>query len=158
MKAINRNGTIQVYNSTPSQFTGQRKSYITGFNLLSESQQRAEGLFDVVVPDYNSNTQQLGSIYWDSENTTFSYPVEDKEWTETLTEIKEKKISNLNSNLNIALSATDWVYIRQLDRGTAIPQEIQEERNALRVSAMAKETEINNLDSKSEVADYDITL
>ena len=41
MKAINRNGTIQVYNSVPKSFKGQQKEYLGGFDNLSEAQQRA---------------------------------------------------------------------------------------------------------------------
>ena len=54
MKAINRGGVITTYPSAPSQFEGNIKHYFSGFNLLSEAQQKAEGLFNVVIPEYNS--------------------------------------------------------------------------------------------------------
>ena len=158
MKAINRGGVITTYPSAPSQFEGNIKHYFSGFNLLSEAQQKAEGLFNVVIPEYNSNTQELGQIYWDSANISFTYPVEEKEWSQTLTEMKTQKINNLKSNLNSKLSETDWAYIRKTDKGTAVPSTIQSERNALRLSADSKENEIQALENKAAIADYDITI
>jgi len=70
----------------------------------------------------------------------------------------ENKINSLKANLNNKLSETDWVFIRQLDKGTSIPSDAQSERDALRTSAQAKEVEIGALTTKSSVADYDITL
>ena len=72
--------------------------------------------------------------------------------------MKAQKINNLKSNLNSKLSETDWAYIRKTDKGTAVPSTIQSERNALRLSADSKENEIQALENKAAIADYDITL
>ena len=48
--AINRNGTIQVYSSVPKSFKGSQKEYLGGFDQLTRAEQKAEGLFDVVMP------------------------------------------------------------------------------------------------------------
>ena len=158
MKASNKNGTITIYASAPSEFVGSQKHYVSGFNNLSDAQQRAEGLFDLYTPEYNSNTHELGSVEWDSANTRFTYSIVEKQFSMTLSEMIENKINNLKANLNNKLAETDWVFIRQLDQGTSIPSETQSERNALRVSAQAKEAEIGSLTTKAAVADYDITL
>lgn len=158
MKAINRNGTITVYASAPSEFRGSQKHYISGFNQLPEGEQRSEGLFDLHTPEYNSNTHELGEIEWDSSNTRFTYTVVAKTFSLSLADMKTQKIENLKANLKSKLADTDWVYTRRDDRGTAVPSDIQDSRNALRLSADAKEVEIQALTTKAAVADYDITL
>ena len=62
--AINRNGTIQVYQSVPKSFEGSQKEYLGGFDQLTRAQQKAEGLFDVVMPSgYDSQIHDLGDIF-----------------------------------------------------------------------------------------------
>jgi uncharacterized Zn ribbon protein len=159
MKAINRNGTIQVYNSVPKVFKGQQKEYLGGFDNLSEAQQRAEGLFDVVMPDgYDSRVHDLGDIYWDSENTRFTYPKTNKTWTQTVAELKEQKIANLKASANSKLSETDWVIIRDTELGNTTAQDILDARAAIRTSVATKESEINAKTTKASVVKYDISL
>ena len=159
MKAINRNGTIQVYNSVPKVFKGQQKEYLGGFDNLSEAQQRAEGLFDVVMPDgYDSRVHDLGDIYWDSENTRFTYPKTNKTFTQTVAELKEQKIANLKASANSKLSETDWVIIRDTELGNTTAQEILDARAAIRTSVATKESEINAKTTKASVVKYDISL
>jgi len=159
MKAINRNGTIEVYNSVPKVFKGQQKEYLGGFDNLSEAQQRAEGLFDVVMPDgYDSRVHDLGDIYWDSENTRFTYPKTNKTWTQTVAELKEQKIANLKASANSKLSETDWVIIRDTELGNTTAQDILDARAAIRTSVATKESEINAKTTKASVVKYDISL
>jgi len=159
MKAINRNGTIQVYNSVPKVFKGQQKEYLGGFDNLSEAQQRAEGLFDVVMPDgYDSRVHDLGDIYWDSENTRFTYPKTNKTWPQTVAELKEQKIANLKASANSKLSETDWVIIRDTELGNTTAQDILDARAAIRTSVATKESEINAKTTKASVVKYDISL
>jgi len=159
MKAINRNGTIQVYNSVPKVFKGQQKEYLGGFDNLSEAQQRAEGLFDVVMPDgYDSRVHDLGDIYWDSANTRFTYPKTNKTFTQTVAELKEQKIANLKASANSKLSETDWVIIRDTELGNTTAQDILDARAAIRTSVATKESEINAKTTKASVVKYDISL
>lgn len=158
MKAINRNGVIYTYNYVPSEFEGNNTSYVAGFNSLSEEEQRAEGLYDLFTPEYNANTHEKGPIEWDTHNQRFIYTIVEKTFSKTIEQMKSDKIQNLNSNLERKLETTDWAYTRKLDTGQAVPSHIQNERNALRVAAEAKEIEIGFLETKSAIADYDITL
>ena len=159
MKAINRNGTIQVYNSVPKVFKGQQKEYLGGFDNLSEAQQRAEGLFDVVMPDgYDSRVHDLGDIFWDSANTRFTYPKTNKTWSQSLAELKEQKIANLKASANSKLSETDWVIIRDTELGNTTAQDILDARAAIRTSVATKESEINAKTTKASVVKYDISL
>ena len=112
--AINRNGTIQVYQSAPRAFTGSQKEYLGGFDQLTRDEQKAEGFFDVVLPDgYNPDIHNLGDIYWDSANSQFTYPKTNKTWSQSLSDLKAQKIANLKANANSKLAETDWYIIRK---------------------------------------------
>lgn len=159
MKAINKNGTIRVYGSTPKAINGNSNIYLTGFDQLTDAQQRAEGLFDVVIPDgYNSQIHDLGEIFWDSANTQFTYPKTNKTWSQTVAELKEQKIANLKASANSKLAETDWYIIRNADTGDAIPSDITDARAAIRTSVATKESEINAKTTKAQVVQYDISL
>lgn len=149
MKAKNTNGTITTYPSVPKSFKN-----IINFHLLSDAELRSHGFFDVHTPDYNSNTQELGDIEWDSANSRFTYPVTDKTWSQTLAEMKEQKIANLKAMYNSELSKTDWMVVREAEGGTSVPSETATERANLRTACATKESEINALTTKAAVADY----
>jgi hypothetical protein len=97
MKAIDKKGVIKTYGSAPSQFQGNIKHYAGGFNLLTDEEQQAEGLYDVVTPEYNEKTQELGDIYWDADNSNFTYPVTDKVFEESLEDMKAAAITELKT-------------------------------------------------------------
>ena len=157
--AINRNGTIQVYTSIPKAFEGSQKEYLGGFDQLTRAEQKAEGLFDVVLPDgYNSQIHDLGEIFWDSENLQFTYPKTNKTWSQTVAELKEQKIANLKASANSKLAETDWYIIRNADTGDEVPSDITDARAAIRTSVATKESEINAKTTKAQVVQYDISL
>jgi hypothetical protein len=159
-KAVNRNGTIRVYGSTPKSFNGNNKVYLTGFDQLTEAEQKSEGLFDVVMPsDYDSRIHDLGDIYWDSANTRFTYPKTNKTWSQTLSELKTQAIANLKANANRKLAETDWYVVRNAEDSTkAIPASVTTDRAAIRTSVTTKETAINALNTKAAVIKFDISL
>jgi hypothetical protein len=157
--AINRNGTIQVYQSVPKSFKGSQKEYLGGFDQLTRAQQKAEGLFDVVMPSgYDSQIHDLGDIFWDSANTQFTYPKTNKTWSQTVAELKTQKIANLKSNANSKLSETDWVIVRDTELGNTTDAQVLTDRAAIRTSVATKEGEINAKTTKAQVVQYDITL
>ncbi|BAQ92646.1 hypothetical protein [uncultured Mediterranean phage uvMED] len=157
--AINRNGTIQVYTSVPKAFEGSQKEYVGGFDQLTRAKQKAEGLFDVVMPDgYNSQIHDLGEIFWDSANAQFTYPKTNKTWTQSLAELKTQKIANLKAFANSKLSETDWVIIRDTELGNTTDSTITDARAAIRTTVETKEGEINAKTTKAQVVQYDINL
>lgn len=158
MKAINKNGVIKTYGSAPSQFQGNVKHYAGGFDLLTDEEQQAEGLYDVVTPDYNEKTQQLGDIYWDADNSNFTYPVTDITFDDSLEDMKAAAITELKNNLNTKLTETDWYYIRKTDTTAAIPDSIQTERDGYRNICNTKEGEINALTDKASVASFNTLI
>lgn len=152
MKAIQINGNIKTYNAIPKAWG----SVIAGFNLLSSSDWEAAGFYDVVKPSYNSATQNLGDIEWDSANNQFTYPVTNKTWTQTVAELKTQKIANLKNIYGQKLSETDWYIVREAEGGTATPQSILDDRADLRTECGTKETEINALTTKAAVVSYSL--
>lgn len=151
MKAKDFNGTIKVYNQVPKSYNN-----IIGFQYLSDSDLESHGFYDVVTPTYNSNTQELGDIYFDSANNQFTYPVNSKTFSQTVAQMKTAKIAQLKSIYNRKLSETDWYVTRKSEKGTAIPSDVQTERDQLRTDCATHESSINAKTTKNAVANYDL--
>ena len=151
MKAIQIGGAIKRYTTIPKSWG----NVIAGFNLLSSSDWEAAGFYDVVTPSYNSATQYLGDLEWDADSSTFTYPVIDRTWSQTVAELKESKIANLKSLYNRKLAETDWYIIRSQE-GTSAPQDVLDARAALRTDCATKEAEINALTTKKAVVSYSL--
>jgi len=153
MKAIQIDGAIKRYTTIPKSWG----NVIGGFDLLSSTEWEEAGFYDVVTPDYDSATQKLGDLEWDADSSTFTYPVINKTWTQTLAELKEIKIATLKSIYNEKLQETDWYIIRSQE-GVAAPQEVLDARAALRSDCATKEGEINALTTKAAVASYSLNI
>ena len=153
MKAIRINGSIKKYTLIPKAWG----KVIGGFDTLTSDVWEAAGFYDVVTPSYDSNTQYLGDIEWDADNSVFTYSVIDRTWSQTVAELKANKIENLKSIYNRKLSETDW-YIIRAQEGIAAPQNILDARAALRTECATKEDEINALTTKKAVVYYSINI
>ena len=125
MKAINIDGTIKVYNNLKS-FGGA-----LGLQYSSNSDLQALGFYDVVTPT-TKESQKLGSIEWDADNTIFTYPVQNKTYSQSVSELKTQKIQNLKSIYSSRLGETDWA------------------------ECASKESEINALTTKASIVDYQL--
>ncbi len=154
MKAKDYNGTIKVYNRVPKSYG----SIIGGFDLLSDSDLEGHGFYDVVIPTYDSRIKELGDIYFDSDNSQFTYPVSNKTWDNSLADLKVAKIGELKAIYNFKLSQTDWYITRKSEKGTAIPSDIQTERDNLRIDCNTHETAINAKTTKAQVESYDLPI
>tara|TARA_R110000772_G_scaffold223350_1_gene333874 strand:+ start:383 stop:841 length:459 start_codon:yes stop_codon:yes gene_type:complete len=148
MKAINIDGTIKVYNNLKS-FGGA-----LGLQYSSNSDLQALGFYDVVTPT-TKESQKLGSIEWDADNTIFTYPVQNKTYSQSVSELKTQKIQNLKSIYSSKLGETDWVIIRAQE-GVVAPQSTLDARADLRTECASKESEINALTTKASIVDYQL--
>jgi len=148
MKAINIDGTIKVYNNLKS-FGGA-----LGLQYSSNSDLQALGFYDVVTPTIKES-QKLGSIEWDADNTIFTYPVQNKTYSQSVSELKTQKIQNLKSIYSSKLGETDWVIIRAQE-GVVAPQSTLDARADLRTECASKESEINALTTKASIVDYQL--
>jgi len=152
MKAKDYNGTIKVYNTVPKSYG----NIIAGFNLLSDDDLEVHGFYDVIIPAYDSRIKELGNIYFDTDNSQFTYPVSNKTWTESLADLKANKIKEAKQLANDKLSDTDWYVTRKSEKSTAIPSNIQTERDGIRTACNTHETAINAKTTKAQVVSYDI--
>ena len=149
MVAIDINGSIKTYNSVPKIWGN-----IIGVNYMSDSDLETIGFYSVVRPT-TKQSEQLGYIYFDTDNQVFTYPVESKTYTQTVAELKEQKIENLKHLYNLQLAKTDWYIIRGQE-GILVPQSIADKRSQLREECTSKENEINNLTTKASIIDYEL--
>ena len=155
MKAVNNNGKIKVYASVPDSFQSSTGVHMNAPKMTEEELKNA-GMFDVVIGDnYDERVHTLGEIYFDSPNTVFKKDLVDKTWTETLDELKTRRINHFKSQVNSKLAETDWYVIRKTDNNDAIPADVQTARTNLRTQSATVETEINALTEKKEVVLYD---
>jgi len=148
MKAINIDGTIKIYSNLKS-FGGA-----LGLQYSSDSDLEALGFYDVVTPT-TKQSQELGSIEWDADNEVFTYPVQNKTYSQSVAELKTQKIENLKYIYGSELGKTDWIIVRAQE-GTAAPQSTLDARAALRSECASKETEINALSTKASIIDYQL--
>jgi hypothetical protein len=151
MYARQQNGAIKRYTTIPKAWG----NVIAGFDKLTSSEWQEAGFYDVVTPDYDSAIQKLGDLEWDADSSTFTYPVINKTWTQTVAELKESKIDELKDLYNRKLVQTDW-YIIRAQEGIAAPQDVIDARAALRTECATKEGEINALTTKAAIASYSL--
>ena len=162
MKARIVKGKIVKYPKLPSNFG----NVIGGFENASNEVLESYGFYDIITPSYDSKTQYISNLHTidDYENeagekrTVFIYDVKTKTFSETLAELKEKKIQELKSSAYNKLSSTDWYVTRKAEKGTAIPDDVETERDNIRSSVDTKESEIKALTKKVDVFNYDTTL
>ena len=155
MKAINKNGKITIYQGVPQSFTSSQGVHLNAPNM-SEQALKDAGLFDLIIDEnYDERIHNLGEIYWDTENTVFRKDAEDKTWSETIEQLKTRRIEHFKSIVNSELQKTDWYVIRKADSNDEIPEDIQTARADLRAQSTTVEDEINALTTKKEVVLYD---
>jgi|TARA_Y100000289_G_C3837475_1_gene106776 hypothetical protein len=152
MKAININGNIKEYRNVPKSWG----NVIGGFHLLSDSDLQTYGFYDIVIPaDYNDSVHNLGDLYFDDANNVFKRDLIDKTWTETLDELKQNKIANYKTEINLKLQETDWYIVRNAETGAEIPANITTQRADYRAESVTIENEVNALTTKQEVILYE---
>ena len=151
MYAIDINGEIKTYSSLPKSWG----NIIGGFNTISDEDAQSYGFYSVVIPEYNRNTESIGDIYFDSDNSVFTYPVNNITWDESLSELKSNKIDALRDYTNNKLAETDWYVIRNAERNIDIPQDIQDARASILSDHDTKESEINAKTTKAGVVGYE---
>ena len=144
-------GTIKTFNSIPKDWG----NVVGGFNTLSGSDLETYGFYDVVTPVIKES-QKLGAIEWSEQYSVFLYPVENKEFSQSLAEMKAEKIVALKSIYADELSKTDWIIIRDQELGNTTDSDVLTARATLRTNCATKETAINGKTTKAHVADYSL--
>ena len=145
------NGTIKTFSRVPKDWG----NVVGGFNTLSGSDLETYGFYDVVTPVIKQS-QKLGAIEWSEQYSVFLYPVENKEFSQSLAEMKAEKITNLKAVYGYEIAKTDWIIIRDQELGNTTDSDVLTARAALRTNCATKETAINGKTTKAHVADYSL--
>lgn len=155
MKAIEINGKIKTFNRLPKTWEDENGVHLN-FDKVEDAS--AYGFFDVVMPSYDSVTQQISNLHFDGRKKKFVYDVTDKEFGQTLEQAKETKKSEVKKKAGDLLKVTDWYVIRNADISAGIPENISTERADIRAKADAAELEIDALETIGDVLKYQIVL
>ena len=174
MYARLENENIITYRRLPVQFEDKNGLHLNFRNVADPS---AYGFYNVVTPSYDSISQRLGAIEFDSDNDVFTYPVSDIDFTttyevrdeegeltgETLPnyDIDAKKldlIKSVKEEANRLLSPTDWYILRKAERDVDVPSDVATERGSIITKAAGFETEINALTTYESLLRYSIVF
>ena len=145
------NGTIKTFNSVPKSFG----KIIGGFNTLNDTELEAYGFYNIVKPS-TTESQELGEIEWDADNSVFTYPVQNKTFAQSLAELKTQKIDNLKHSYGSELAKTDWIIIRDQELGNTTDSSILSSRATLRSDCATHESSINGKTTKAQVVNYSL--
>jgi len=155
MKAIEINGKVKTFNRLPKTWENENGVHLN-FDKIENPQDF--GFFDVVMPSYDSVTQQISNLHFDKKKKKFVYDVTDKEFSQTLEQAKDTKKQEVKKRAGDLLKVTDWYVIRNADISAGIPENIATERADIRDKADAAELEIDALETIAEVLKYQIVL
>lgn len=152
MKAIEINGEIKTFGTLPKSWTDNNGTH---FNLKDGSHL---GFKDVVVPDYDSRVQKLSNLHLSGD--VYTYDVVDITFSETLAELKERKIKASKLTAEAKLQEIQWYWDREVRTGGVklVPQEIKDLDASIRSSQEKVEAEINALTTKKSVVLFQINI
>ena len=170
MKARLEDGKIVKYSQIPNKFKAGSKLVAGGGRNLPTAKLEQYGFFDVIVPTYDPVTEVIYNLHFDNAypsptpedssatREVFTYDKKTKVISETVAQLKTKRIEELENLGYDKLEPTDFYVTRKSEKGTAIPSAIQTERDAIRANMSTKETEINALTTKVSILKYDINF
>ena len=125
------------------------------FTVWGKSELKALGLMPYREESVNQRYHFTGSLSYSigSDEVVGTYASSDKDFTGL-----KKEMANQTKQIASALLARDdWMAIRAMEGGTAMPDNIKTYRTAVRKESNDKETEINALSNLSAVKLYEAT-
>lgn len=167
-------GNITTYRRLPVQFEDENGLHLNFRNVADPT---VYGFYSVVTPSYDSISQRLGAIEFDSDNDVFTYSVSDIDFDSTYEvmgedfeptgetlpnyDIDAKKldlIKSVKEEANRLLSPTDWYILRKAERDVDVPSDVATERGSIITKASGFETEINALITYESLLRYSIVF
>lgn len=170
MKARLEDGKVVKYSQIPQSFKAGSKLVAGGGRNLPTAKLEEYGFFDVITPTYDSVTEVIYNLHFDNAypsptdddasatREVFVYDKKNKTISETVAELKTKRIDELKKLAYDKLASTDWYASRKAENDTAIPASVVTERSGIRTSVTTKEGEINALTTKASILKYDINF
>ena len=120
------------------------------FSVWSVDELKAIGIYNIIEDHdgIDSKTESHTGKYAytiNENNVTKTYSKKDKD----VDKIKEALSKSIKLSQNSILDQTDWYYIRKTDNGTAIPTDIQNYRDAIRIAGDKMITDITAVTDKA---------
>ncbi|BAQ92691.1 hypothetical protein [uncultured Mediterranean phage uvMED] len=176
MKAAVENGRIvTIYKSLPNSLKTPTKHILGGANNLSKEELQDIGIYDVVKPSYDPQTQTKGGLYFDEDNSIVTYDVSDIDFSQEvdiigedgeptgetekrykIADIKASKIAEIKSKAGKMLEPTDWQVIRKVERDIDIDADVATERAGILAEADRLEAEVNAKKSYKTALQYNV--
>jgi hypothetical protein len=176
MKAAVENGRIvTIYKSLPNSLKTPTKYILGGANNLSKEELKAIGIYDVVKPSFDPQTQTKGGLYFDEDNSIVTYDVTDIDFSQEvdvigedgeptgetekrykIADIKASKIAEIKSKAGKLLQPTDWQVIRKSERDIDISSDVATERAGILTEADRLEAEVNAKKSYKTALQYNV--
>jgi len=119
----------------------------------NHAQSNPQQSYQRVVWAETATVKDMLVSHLDSED--IAYTVTDL--TLTLSEAQSDKVDQIKSDANDVLEHTDWYVVRKQETGESIPQSVLDHRSKVRSLSDKFESEVNALESVSEVQDYSHT-
>lgn len=177
MKALVKDGQIKVYKSLPNKLQVGNTLILGGSKNLSDERLKELGIYDVVKPSFDPQTQTKGGLYFDEVKEIVTYDVTDIDFSQEvdildengdptgetekrykIADIKASKIAEIKSKAGELLKPTDWQVIRQVERNVDIDAEVATERASILAEADRLEAEVNAKKSYKTVLQYQVVF
>ncbi|MFW6246684.1 MAG: hypothetical protein ACOC22_00715 [bacterium] len=148
---IDNDGNIGNPQKLPSNYNN-----IVNFDSLSKEKLIKYGFYLYEIPDYDPKLEKLGKLILDNSTNTVTKEVLNKSLD--IEKEKEKKINRVKNYTEKLLSKTDKYYIRKMERGVEVPNEIEDERTFIHDETDKMKEYINNLDNVEDVLNISFNL
>ena len=177
MKALVKDGQIKVYKSLPNKLQVGNTLILGGSKNLSDERLKELGIYDVVKPSFDPQTQTKGGLYFDEVKEIVTYDVTDIDFSQEvdildengdptgetekrykIADIKASKIAEIKGKAGELLKPTDWQVIRQVERNVDIDAEVATERASILAEADRLEAEVNAKKSYKTVLQYQVVF
>tara|TARA_R100001224_G_scaffold62501_1_gene37365 strand:+ start:6007 stop:6558 length:552 start_codon:yes stop_codon:yes gene_type:complete len=120
------------------------------FSVWSTDELIAINIYPIINTSSNLDSKT------ERETGTYEYTINEKSVSKLqakkdipIDDVKTLEISIVKNSQNGSLSSTDWYYIRKTDKGTAIPTDVQNYRDAIRVAGDKMISDITAVSDKA---------
>ena len=178
MKAlIEKDKIVTIYPTLPNSFKVGTTYILGGSQNLSDKKLKELGIYDVLQPSYNPQTQNKGGLYFDKKKKVVTYEITDIDFSKTyevvdeegkktgevkntynVADKKTKLIEILKGNANKLLSSTDWQVVRKAERDIAIDDDVKTKRAEILAEYDKKKKEVNAKKKYENLLSYDTTF
>lgn len=128
---------------------------VIGFNQLSAETHEAEGFYPMQLPEYDSDLQELGNLYFDAVKRIFTYQVTDKDLP-TLAEAKAQKIAEIKDAVKGLYQSIQWYLELCRNDNVTIPTALKTRIRVIRTKYEAAKTQINGYTNVVDVIKWKV--